>query len=313
MRPKNSIQPAFLIKSSRSLFYCYSKLEDIMSSGLRNAFLQTAPRAFLLVCLLFVSPGALLGCGADATVTTGGNQSDQTKEDTKSAPDTTPDTEDPTPDIQEPQDTTPDAEAPDEEDTQGDDDAQTTDTEQSDVEDDAVEDDVTDPLPASACADHTDCQQSGGSCIEPGGFAGCGSCQNFLVACSADTDCATGSGSDTVPSQVCKRVAPEDCSCDTSISICKPACQTSTDCKEGERCNPDGHCTLTPCSTNGGASRACPSNFECLPTFCSTDEPESCEACQRIQCTQDAECADGGVCVNGACHGELGTCELPRP
>src|SRR5690554_5012293 len=284
-----------------------------MSSGPRSAFLHAKPRAFLFICFLIISLGALSACGADATVTTGGNQSEQPKEDTQSTPDTSPDAADPAPDVQEPADTRADTEPSDEDDGQSED-VQSGDTEQADVDDDAVEDDVDDSLPDSSCAGDGDCQDIGGSCIEPGGFAGCGTCRDFLVTCGSDADCAAGGVSEEAPGNVCERVAPEDCACDTIMSICKVACEENTDCDADEQCNPDGHCAAIPCSLNDGvASRSCGPNFECKPTLCDSEDPASCNICKRILCADDTACGVSGVCVNGACHSDLGTCELPRP
>lgn len=303
-----------------------------MSSEPRSVLSRGSVCPTLFLCLIMLAFSGLTACGGDSTMTTGGTQSEQDAtdddpqrdatsavdakaDDTKNNEDNAP------PDTQDPSDAddTNDADDADEGDanthpdaTDPGDDADVDDA--ADAEDDA---DTGDSLPVNSCNDTQDCQSSGGNCVEPGGFIGCGSCHNYLVSCAEDSECASGSSGGfedaTASRMICERVAPEDCACNPDISICKPACQESSDCKEGQTCDPDGHCTATPCSPNDASARACPRNFECESHRVACEVDEACDTCQRIACDQDSECAPSGACVNGACHADLGTCQFPPP
>lgn len=297
-----------------------------------TAFARKKAHNLLFICLLIFALGGLAACGTDSKLTTGagGEQDASSQDDSQSAQDSqdsdaqqndTQDTNDGgIPDAQEQPDATAGSDARDEDDTQNADDTlEETDTgadtgadansgadtggDASDAQD---SDDTIDPLPDGACNDTQDCQSTGGACLEPGGFLGCGVCNNNFVTCTDDSDCGAGSVSSD---QICERVSPEDCACDSSISICKDACTQNSDCDAGESCDPDGHCIETPCSTDDISARACPHNFECVEVVCSVDG--DCQVCQRSACDQNSDCANDNVCVNGECYAELGSCQLP--
>lgn len=284
-----------------------------MSPDLRRVFLRTRVRVIFFSCLIILAFSAPIGCGGDSTLSTGGAQSEQDESNGDPQRDAGPADDTQNDEDQSSLDTQDSSDAPHNTDAQDDGDATNPDA-SADAEDGA---DVQDSSSATSCNDNQDCQASGGICIEPGGFVGCGSCQNYLVSCTEDSQCASGSSGeisdDMEGRMICERVGPEDCACDPDISICKPACQENSDCKTGQHCAQDGRCAATPCSTGRDDQRACPQNFKCQPAvFCEAGDDCS-STCQRIACDQDSECAPGGVCVNGACHPELGTCQLPLP
>lgn len=281
---------------------------------LRSAISRDHGRNALLICLLFLALGGLAGCGADDSslgtgkADTGTSQTDTSQPDTASPEDTT------SADTQQPEDTASDEDTNVGVDTSEMSDAQDGGDANADAEVDAGPD-ADSGTPDNACNDSSDCDSSGGICVEPGGFVGCGMCQDYLVTCTADTDCEQTSQGENGIRYVCEKVTPEDCACDTSISICKLACEQHSDCAQGERCNPEGHCIATPCTPASSEvqARSCPPNFSCQAALCPVDSTD-CFECARTQCASDAECpSDGSVCVNGQCHDEPGSCQFPPP
>ena len=124
----------------------------------------------------------------------------------------------------------------------------------------------------------------GQRCVAPGESIGCTACYQPDNTCAADQECGEGF--------VCE-MAP--CSC-VSARSCIPGCQTTSDCPEGDLCEPDHRCRVRTCDT----SAPCPSHFVCQPG-------STGNYCQRRSCSNDDGCP-GGFCVSGFCHSSLGVC-----
>jgi hypothetical protein len=133
-------------------------------------------------------------------------------------------------------------------------------------------------------------------CVEPGGFAGCGICEDYEDECASDTDCG-GSGA------ICTEEPVPPCPCDgTPALICAPACAGDHVCRDGEHCAADGHCRPL----------ACERNTDCPPHFiCGGDDGTDRRTCNRRRCSgADADCGDGGFCVLFECYDERGSCQV---
>lgn len=149
--------------------------------------------------------------------------------------------------------------------------------------------------PIARCRDFDDCQRSGGQCLAPGVFAGCGVTPAPVPTwnqCQEDTDCR--SRSDTF---ICAPVDPRWCQFGLG---CVAGCQTDQDCAVGEACNPTHHCVPRPCT----------SDADCPPLFACADLPEGQRGCHRRACVTDPDCR-GGFCVTGSCYEKLGACATP--
>jgi hypothetical protein len=125
-------------------------------------------------------------------------------------------------------------------------------------------------------------------CLYPGeSYAGCGTCKP-VPPCSGDPECAK-QGQHLICAQV-------SCNCNAT---CVPDC-TSTGCKLGEACGPDGRCAATGCALTS----QCPPNFYCDPIA---------KACVRRLCSSDSDC-DGYCLGTGYCYDGFGLCKpIPPP
>ena len=141
------------------------------------------------------------------------------------------------------------------------------------------------------CHGDSDCTD-GQACTAPDDPQACGFCQEPESTCTVDADCAE------TPGTVCD-VPVTGCFCEPTPQ-CVPACGGDQGCQEGESCT-GGHCAPTACEADGD----CPAFFSCV-----TDASGHCE---RTTCSDDDGCGEGGFCVNGRCHGQLGLCEYPVP
>lgn len=141
-------------------------------------------------------------------------------------------------------------------------------------------------IQASQCREDADCTGNGEYCAAPGspscGGAGCPG-----EACTVDADCQA-----VDPASICET----DPCC--GMLLCTAGCSAENPCAEGMTCNADSHCVPQSCVNSG-----CPLNFDCGAGA----DP----SCARRSCSSDAEC--DGYCVLGACYGELGYCDLPKP
>ncbi len=148
-----------------------------------------------------------------------------------------------------------------------------------------------------ACRNSSDCDPSGGVCVEPGGTVGCGVCFDFSeTSCSIDMDCEVGS--------ICKPAGFDSCACDPSLLTCQPGCDSVIQCSPGETCDSDRHCRPIGCREDS----RCLANFACNLGDSRTGR------CERRTCTSDNDCAvDAGTCVNGRCYETAGSCQLPPP
>jgi hypothetical protein len=147
----------------------------------------------------------------------------------------------------------------------------------------------TEIIPREDCESSDACQGSGGRCVAPDEFIGCGTCQPLDPGCSADANCAP-------VGLVCGPAPATACAC-VPVLQCISSCTTAPFCLPGQLCDTAGHCVATPCSTD----MDCPQQFTCAET-----------GCARRACTADAECSNG-YCVRGRCFDTLGMCAAPRP
>lgn len=76
--------------------------------------------------------------------------------------------------------------------------------------------------------------------------------------------------------------------CQDSICVAKPQCQTDRDCGEGKKCSPDKKC-VAECS-DATAAQDCGPDKVCRAGRCA-DQP----------CQADADCGSGKACVNNVC------------
>lgn len=154
--------------------------------------------------------------------------------------------------------------------------------------------DTTDPIdagiPYGKCTAEVDCTGNGEFCLAPGAFGGCGICMKPDDVCATDAECQA-----VDPTYVCIWRS-DSCVCGGETT-CQPGCQANSDCKTGQTCNDKLRCVPTACEANDG----CPAQFACVTG-----------ACERRICTASSDCGSG-YCVNGACHGEPGTCEMAKP
>jgi hypothetical protein len=145
---------------------------------------------------------------------------------------------------------------------------------------------------AEECRSDADCNGPAAQCVEPGGFVGCGICQDLEGECAVDSDC----GGDLI----CDFSTPSACSCQGPVLVCQSGCAGDGDCDEGETCDTGRHCRATPCATGDD----CPAQFRCV---------EGDAVCQRRSCGGDGDCASTGRCVNAFCYDDFGTCQATPP
>jgi hypothetical protein len=134
------------------------------------------------------------------------------------------------------------------------------------------------------CSDEIACEPERGTCLEPGGFVGCDTCQTP----AADDICVDDRGCDT--GEICTN-SVEDCACGGE-KTCRPGCTTNANCAEGQACEADGRCGTATCGED-----ACPANFRC-----------DAGGCLRKGCSVDTDC--DGSCVGGRCYSGPGMCTL---
>ena len=145
------------------------------------------------------------------------------------------------------------------------------------------------------CHDSLECP-NGEPCVEPGGFIGCGVCQERSDECTQDADCR-----DRGERYICEPAQPEDCVCDPGIHLCVPGCATTAACGTNEVCDTSLRCVPKPCS-----------GTECGPLFICLADETGVSRCVRTPCPGDGVCP-GGACVNHRCYAALGMCTLPPP
>jgi hypothetical protein len=146
-------------------------------------------------------------------------------------------------------------------------------------------------MAGDACRSYQDCRVGGSSvltCAAPGQFLGCGACQQPPATCSVDGDCRTDGGN-----MICDVAPAQRCYC-FNAKICQAGCAASG-CATGQICDADGRCKAKTCTPG---DQSCPTDFDC----------SAAGACARRSCTTDTPCS--AACVNGACYGALGTCQL---
>jgi len=150
---------------------------------------------------------------------------------------------------------------------------------------------TTKPIPMGRCAVEQECQPAEGSCLSPGGFAGCGICRRPLPSevCTSDAVCAA-----LGPTYICGS-SPSLCLC-SSETVCMKGCAADSECSEGQRCAANHRCEPKACVS----ASDCPTDFRC-----------DAGQCLRKPCTSSRDC--GGYCVNSSCYSAPGTCNLPRP
>lgn len=103
------------------------------------------------------------------------------------------------------------------------------------------------------CRYGSDCDRFDSQCLEPGGVLGCGYCvYRDPKQCTVDDDC---NGED-----ICRRY-PVPCHLCSGgqVRTCRPGCASDAECREGEICGGDGHCSAVSCAT----SADCMAHFEC--------------------------------------------------
>ncbi len=172
-----------------------------------------------------------------------------------------------------------------------------------------------------ACNGDADCQQ-GEHCAN-------GACVPQTMSCQIDANCPQGQICDPmswtcVPGNNNGCQTDQDCmggTCDPQTGTCsntQPACNSDTDCNQGERCE-NGACISQPMSCQIDAN--CPQgevcdqmSWTCVPgnnnNGCQTDQDcmgGTCDPqtgiCSNTQpaCNSDADCNQGESCTNGAC------------
>lgn len=269
----------------------------------------------LLFCLLLIFAPGTFGCGTDAPVPMAADATGDGAHspDANAAPDTaTSQDADESPDSREPVDVLNAEDTREDSQPDSGDDADT--APGPDVIDDVENDVAADaPPPVGRCRQGDDCTSPGESCQAPGAFAGCGICQNYFTTCTQDADCE-GDREVTGSTFICVKVEPTDCSCDSSVRICKPACKDDTDCGLAQQCGDNGRCSAQLCSRDPNSTRrACPRQFACTGSVLRQELNEPLNSCERMECSSDADCGIDGTCVLGMCYADFGTCTLPPP
>lgn len=159
---------------------------------------------------------------------------------------------------------------------------------------------ITDLHPVTdTCSDADACDGFADTCIEPGGFVGCGVCFPPESECNTDDECVGNA-------RICAPIGlnPKTCACDPSVKVCQQGCWTDGDCTVGQSCDPSHHCVAQRC--NGDES--CPTHFECiLPPDSRTGE------CRRRICGEATDCSANGFCVGLQCYPSPGRCEPIPP
>lgn len=140
-------------------------------------------------------------------------------------------------------------------------------------------------LPMGQCRTDADCTGPAESCLPPGAFPGCGACMNVDNPCTGDSMC-------TGANEICE---PAQCACGGE-SVCKLGCLSNMECGGVQVCEML-RCVGKPCS----AASDCPANYACGQDG----------RCGRRTCAADGEC--DGLCVQGQCYDQAGTCTPPVP
>jgi hypothetical protein len=168
------------------------------------------------------------------------------------------------------------------------------------IADDELSTSISDLHPIdNTCSDADECDGFADTCVEPGGFVGCGVCFPAEDLCDSDAECGGNA-------QICAPIglSAMNCACDPSATVCQQGCWTDGDCSVGQSCDASHHCVAQRC--NGDES--CPNYFECiLPPDSRTGE------CRRRLCSEAADCSAGGFCVGLQCYASPGRCEPIPP
>lgn len=148
------------------------------------------------------------------------------------------------------------------------------------------------------------CSPCGGTtpnCINRNGTFAC-------AECSTDADCKSTTGRCDLETNTCAGCNTDaQCSngqrCDTEAHVCRD-CLTDAHCGRGQSCTNN---TCQSCSSDdscaGTSCNCCPEGLQCAaPT---PGSPPTC-----VECTNDAQCADGKRCdlINGRCVEKLSEC-----
>ncbi len=153
-------------------------------------------------------------------------------------------------------------------------------------------------LQGCPCQFTGDCEL-GMTCVSPGEFAGCTSCQHFDSDCVTTFDC-TSRGL-RFGSTVCDPVPPSLCPC-APAHVCRQICATDADCGQASICGADDRCQPAYCSSD----EDCGSNYMSKGLL----HDEELGRCARTSCQSDVVCGDGH-CINGSCYAGFGTCARP--
>jgi hypothetical protein len=146
---------------------------------------------------------------------------------------------------------------------------------------------------SDSCHSQSDCA-TGYGCSGPDDGPVCGIAPEH--GCASDEDCAMG--------EVCHAIY-DSCSVSHVGSKCDAPC-TATSCDAGFRCNADGACEPTPCTTCASYQHcdASAADDSSGPVYAETD------GCLDVTCTSDGDCDAGEACVNGFCQSSIGTCKM---
>jgi hypothetical protein len=142
------------------------------------------------------------------------------------------------------------------------------------------------PLDPGSCRASADC--SGQECLAPGEQ----SCPSLVAECVYDSDCGTDA--------YCGAPDPEYDDC--KQTVCRAHCDSDINCRAGSEVCDVGtrRCVLQACEDG----YACPMYTTCVTS-------PGGHGCQRDACAADADCGVG-VCVDGGCYDQPGTCVAPQ-
>ena len=150
------------------------------------------------------------------------------------------------------------------------------------------------------------CSLEGGECRSSSDCAGSLECDGpsepQVCGIPGNRQCSTDAECD--PSMRCSAIY-DPCSAEQIGSECRVPCTEDTGCAEaGLRCNADGACEAIPCDEGF----ACLSHEACDPKLGAS---RLAHGCVSISCSEDAQCPEQSVCVNGSCQEGPGSCVEP--